>query len=69
MFRIAVDYADADDCDSLRTDPVFKMAVGGMRPVEHPARPRDGSSLLTTPPRRPEHRPAARAHVPCDEPG
>ncbi|MGH8701444.1 MAG: IS1380 family transposase, partial [Burkholderiales bacterium] len=28
MFAIAAGYADADDCDALRTDPVFKMAVG-----------------------------------------
>ncbi len=28
MFAIAAGYADADDCDSLRDDPVFKMAVG-----------------------------------------
>jgi len=28
MFAIAAGYEDADDCDALRTDPVFKMAVG-----------------------------------------
>src|SRR5579863_10183387 len=28
MFLIAAGYEDADDCDALRTDPVFKMAVG-----------------------------------------
>ena len=28
MFAIAAGYEDADDCDTLRTDPVFKMAVG-----------------------------------------
>ena len=28
MFAIAVGYEDADDCDTLRNDPVFKMAVG-----------------------------------------
>ena len=28
MFAIAAGYEDADDCDSLRADPVFKMAVG-----------------------------------------
>jgi hypothetical protein len=28
MFAIAAGYEDADDCDSLRHDPVFKMAVG-----------------------------------------
>jgi hypothetical protein len=28
MFAIAAGYADADDCDSLRRDPIFKLAVG-----------------------------------------
>ena len=28
MFAIAAGYEDADDCDALRHDPVFKMAVG-----------------------------------------
>ena len=28
MFAIAAGYEDADDCDALRTDPAFKMAVG-----------------------------------------
>lgn len=28
MFLIAAGYEGADDCDSLRADPVFKMAVG-----------------------------------------
>jgi hypothetical protein len=28
MFLIAAGYEDADDCDSLRTDPIFKLAVG-----------------------------------------
>ena len=28
MLAIAAGYEDADDCDSLRDDPVFKMAVG-----------------------------------------
>lgn len=28
MFAIAAGYEDADDCDRLRHDPVFKMAVG-----------------------------------------
>ena len=28
MFAIAAGYADADDCDALRTDPIFKLAVG-----------------------------------------
>src|SRR3984893_8813741 len=27
-FGIAAGYEDADDCDSLRYDPIFKMAVG-----------------------------------------
>jgi hypothetical protein len=28
IFAIAAGYEDADDCDALRTDPVFKMALG-----------------------------------------
>src|SRR6202030_3770274 len=28
MFAIAAGYEDADDCDSLRYDPIFKIAVG-----------------------------------------
>src|SRR6266481_1670050 len=28
MFAIAAGYEDADDCDWLRYDPIFKMAVG-----------------------------------------
>jgi hypothetical protein len=28
IFAIAAGYADADDCDSLRDDPIFKLAVG-----------------------------------------
>jgi hypothetical protein len=32
MFAIAAGYEDADDCDSLRHDPIFRMAVG--RPPE-----------------------------------
>lgn len=28
MFAIAAGYADADDCDALRSDPIFKLAVG-----------------------------------------
>jgi hypothetical protein len=28
MFAIAAGYEDADDCDALRIDPIFKMALG-----------------------------------------
>ena len=28
MFAIACGYEDADDCDALRADPLFKLAVG-----------------------------------------
>ena len=28
MFAITCGYEDADDCDALRTDPLFKLAVG-----------------------------------------
>ena len=29
MFAIAYGYENSDDCDSLRTDALFKLAVGG----------------------------------------
>ncbi|MDE2185077.1 MAG: IS1380 family transposase [Alphaproteobacteria bacterium] len=41
MFAIACGYEDADDCDSLRHDPVFKMAVGRL--------PASGSPLCSQP--------------------
>ena len=41
MFLIAAGYEDADDCDSLRVDPVFKMAVGRL--------PESGNALCSQP--------------------
>ena len=41
MLAIAAGYADADDCDSLRTEPVFKMAVGRL--------PESGDPLCSQP--------------------
>lgn len=41
IFAIAAGYEDADDCDSLRHDPVFKMAVGRL--------PESGSPLCSQP--------------------
>jgi hypothetical protein len=41
MFAIAAGYADADDCDALRTDPVFKMAAGRL--------PESGDALCSQP--------------------
>src|SRR5665213_2196871 len=41
MFLIAAGYEDADDCDSLRSDPVFKMAVGRL--------PKSGNALCSQP--------------------
>ncbi len=38
---IAAGYPDANDCDSLRTDPAFKMAVG--------RRPESGADLCSQP--------------------
>jgi hypothetical protein len=38
---IAAGYPDADDCDSLRTDPAFKMAVGRL--------PESGADLCSQP--------------------
>jgi len=44
MFAIAAGYEDADDCDSLRYDPIFKMAVGHA--------PESGDPLCSHPPCR-----------------
>ena len=41
MFAIAAGYEDADDCDTLRDDPVFKMAVGRL--------PESGAALCSQP--------------------
>jgi len=41
MFAIASGYEDADDCDWLRSDPIFKMAVGRL--------PESGDSLCSQP--------------------
>jgi hypothetical protein len=41
MFAIAAGYEDADDCDTLRHDPVFKMAVGRL--------PESGNPLCSQP--------------------
>jgi hypothetical protein len=44
MFAIACGYEDADDCDWLRHDPVFKMAVGRL--------PESGPLCVRSPPCR-----------------
>lgn len=41
MFLIAAGYEDADDCDALRRDPVFKLAVGRL--------PETGADLCSQP--------------------
>ena len=41
IFAIAAGYEDADDCDSLRGDPLFKMAVGRL--------PESGEALCSQP--------------------
>jgi hypothetical protein len=41
MFLIAAGYADADDCDALRSDPAFKLAVGRL--------PETGAALCSQP--------------------
>ncbi len=41
MFLIAAGYEDADDCDALRSDPVFKLAVGRL--------PETGAALCSQP--------------------
>ena len=44
MFAIACGYEDADDCDDLRADPLFKLAVG-----RAPNASRAGSDLCSQP--------------------
>jgi Transposase DDE domain group 1 len=41
MFLIAAGYEDANDCDALRGDPIFKMAVGRL--------PESGAALCSQP--------------------
>jgi len=41
IFAIAAGYEDADDCDTLRYDPIFKMAVGRL--------PKSGDPLCSQP--------------------
>jgi hypothetical protein len=41
MFLIAAGYEDANDCDALRRDPIFKMAVGRL--------PESGAALCSQP--------------------
>lgn len=41
MFLIAAGYEDADDCDSLRSDPAFKLALGRL--------PETGAALCSQP--------------------
>lgn len=41
IFAIAAGYEDADDCDTLRYDPIFKMAVGRL--------PKSGGPLCSQP--------------------
>lgn len=54
MFAIAAGYEDADDCDALREDPAFKMAVGRA--------PESGDPLCSQPTMsRLENAPSARA--------
>lgn len=51
IFAIAAGYEDGDDCDALRTDPVFKMALGQA--------PSSGEALCSQPTMsRPENAPS-----------
>ena len=52
MFAIAAGYEDADDCDSLRHDPVFKMAVGRLPESGEPLCSQPTMSRLENAPRR-----------------
>ena len=52
MFLIAAGYEDADDCDALRSDPVFKLAVGRLPETGAALCSQPTMSRLETPPRR-----------------
>ncbi len=52
MFLIAAGYGDADDCDSLRTDPVFKLAVGRLPETGEPLCSQPAMSRLENAPSR-----------------
>jgi hypothetical protein len=54
MFAIAAGYEDADDCDSLRHDPVFKMAVGRLPESGEPLCSQPTMSRLENTPSRTE---------------
>ena len=54
MFAIAAGYEDADDCDSLRHDPVFKMAVGRLPESGDPLCSQPSMSRLENAPSRTE---------------
>ena len=59
---IAAGYADANDCDALRADPAFKLAVGRL--------PESGEELCSQPTMSSAGEPArsngAQAHDGCD---
>ena len=50
VLLIAAGYPDANDCDALRTDPAFKMAVGRV--------PESGADLCSQPTMSPAGEPA-----------
>ena len=52
MLAIAAGYEDADDCNSLRDDPVFKMAVGRLPESGEPLCSQPTMSRLENAPRR-----------------
>jgi hypothetical protein len=52
MFAIAAGYEDANDCDSLRYDPIFKMAVGHAPESGDRSRPSRGERGRIAPCRR-----------------
>jgi Transposase DDE domain group 1 len=54
MFAIAAGYEDADDCDALRYDPVFKMAVGRLPESGEPLCSQPTMSRLENAPSRSE---------------
>ena len=56
---VAAGYADANDCDALRADPAFKMAVGRL--------PETGADLCSQPTMSPAGEPAGHDRAQADD--
>jgi hypothetical protein len=58
---IAAGYPDGNDCDALKSDPAFKMAVGRL--------PESGADLCSRPPNQPVGKPAWPDRAQTDDGG